>query len=700
MPPDSPHGVCPTCFLKLGFLGGSNPPEVARTEMSGRFTPPTPEQLAPHFPSLEILNLIGQGGMGAVYRARQRGLDRMVALKVLPPGSADDPAFAERFSREAKALAKLNHSHIVGIHDSGQTGGFYYFIMEFVDGVNLREALQTGQLTPKEALAIVPQICEALQYAHDCGVVHRDIKPENVLLEKGGQVKIADFGLARLLGIADDSFTLTATHQVVGTPRYMSPEQMEGAHGIDHRADIYSLGVVFYEMLTGELPLGRFEPPSRRATLDQRLDRIVMRTLEKEPDKRYQQASEIKSDVETFSRGGFAAVDSANGMEYRSKTTLFGLPLVHIATGRDPVTRRRRIAKGIIAIGDMAIGVIAIGGSAFGGFVLGGCAVGLFSIGGASIGLLAALGGAAVGLGFSVGGMAVGSVAIGGGALGIISIGGGGAGLWRLGPGAPDTFPAVGLVTTVGIGLAVLMVACVSLLSLGAAVLVSRERDGTGKAPVKPPVRQETRSALPMVLFLLVLVTLLGTLTFAGLGYVSLAVPAALRPTREAAPSSAVVSPALTDAYAKRLGVTPEVRQRLEDILESATVSYLALETENSDTVRENGRQVTSIWVPSEELEALERNLWRQVEEVLTVDQLRIARELIQVYGAPRVVSHGQSPLQFLPGMLGWRGGQAEVEVWRTESTFHWTVSTEHGSESARAPQLPTALERFWQNSD
>ena len=137
--------------------------------------------------------------MGAVYQARQLKLDRLVAIKILPPEWGRDPAFAERFAREARALARLNHPQIVGVHDFGEAGGLYYLIMEFVDGVNLRQLLRAGQLQPRQALAIVPQVCDALQYAHEEGIVHRDIKPENILLDKRGRVKIADFGLAKLM---------------------------------------------------------------------------------------------------------------------------------------------------------------------------------------------------------------------------------------------------------------------------------------------------------------------------------------------------------------------------------------------------------------------------------------------------------------------------------------------------------------------
>jgi hypothetical protein len=173
--------------------------------------------------------------------------------------------------------------------------------MEYVDGPNLRQLERAGKLSPREALQIVPQICEALQYAHDEGIVHRDIKPENVLLDKKGRVKIADFGLAKILGREPQDFHLTGVGQIMGTPNYMAPEQIEHPQSVDHRADIYSLGVVFYEMLTGELPLGKFAPPSRKVQIDVRLDDVVLRALEKEPERRYQTASQVKTAVETLS---------------------------------------------------------------------------------------------------------------------------------------------------------------------------------------------------------------------------------------------------------------------------------------------------------------------------------------------------------------------------------------------------------------
>ncbi|MBC8217486.1 MAG: serine/threonine protein kinase, partial [Planctomycetes bacterium] len=309
LPANAPGGVCPKCIMKLGLPTGIDPKKPAAPDGQGAvptsatppggFVPPEPAELNEKLPGLEIIELLGQGGMGAVYKARQKQLDRIVALKILPPEVGKDPAFAERFTREARSLAKLNHPHIVTVYEFGQSDdNLYYFIMEFVDGTDLRHVIRKGDLVANEALTIVPQICEALQYAHEVGVVHRDIKPENIFLDKRGRVKIGDFGLAKLLDRPATAYTLTQPQQRMGTPHYMAPEQIEGAHQVDHRADIYSLGVVFYEMLTGQLPIGRFPPPSQKVQVDVRLDNVVLRSLEHAPERRYQHASEIKTDVE------------------------------------------------------------------------------------------------------------------------------------------------------------------------------------------------------------------------------------------------------------------------------------------------------------------------------------------------------------------------------------------------------------------
>lgn len=292
LPVDAPAGLCPKCLLKAGI-----PSET----LGQSFALPKPEHLAACFPNLTFLKLLGHGGMGAVYHARQKDLDRDVAVKILPPEVGQDASFAARFAREAKTLAKLNHPNIVQIYDFGRADAYFYFVMEFVDGVNLRQLVQAGEIEPKQTLAIITAICEALQFAHDSGVVHRDIKPENILVDQRGRVKIADFGLAMLLQRAPADLKLTGTHQVMGTPHYMAPEQMRGSRSIDHRVDLYSLGVVFYELLTGELPIGHFEVPSKRMAIDVRLDDVVLRALATEPDRRYQHASDLQQDVEHIS---------------------------------------------------------------------------------------------------------------------------------------------------------------------------------------------------------------------------------------------------------------------------------------------------------------------------------------------------------------------------------------------------------------
>jgi tRNA A-37 threonylcarbamoyl transferase component Bud32 len=404
--------------------------------------PLPPDQIAPHFPQLEILECLGRGGMGVVYKARQKTLNRLVALKLLAPERVGDAKFAARFTREAQALAALNHANIVTIYDFGQAAGFYFLLMEYVDGANLRQLLRARKFTPEEALAIVPPLCDALQFAHDRGIVHRDIKPENLLLDKAGRVKVADFGVAKMLGATEErgqagqpGFAENATQAAVGTPGYSAPEQKSDPQRVDSRADIYSLGVVFYELLTGELPGKHIEPPSGKVHIDVRLDEIVLRALESRPELRYQQVSEVKTLVETISGTaarppypGFPGYRVKSGIDYRSKATLFGLPLVHVASGPDPTTGRERVAKGIIAIGGRAQGVVAIGGLAMGGLAFGGMAIGVLAFGGGAIGLVS-FGGAAIALLLALGGAAIAPIALGGGAVGYFAYGGGGIGV-------------------------------------------------------------------------------------------------------------------------------------------------------------------------------------------------------------------------------------------------------------------------------
>ncbi len=341
LPENPPHGLCPACLMRAAMAtdGNSdlNSKSGAPSTIDSRL--PTPAELASLFPQLDVQELVGWGGMGAVYRARQTHLDRLVALKIVRPEVSRDPMFAERFNREARLLARLNHPNIVAIYEFGKqevaangelpAQTLYYFVMEYVDGTNLRQLIREQTLTPPQALAIVPQVCDALQFAHDEGVVHRDIKPENILVDRRGRVKIADFGLAKLANQLGHHDSLTSTHDVMGTPRYMAPEQMDGFHQVDHRADIYSLGVVFYELLTGHLPLGHFEPPSQKVEVDIRLDQVVLRTLARDPERRYQQASHVRTDVEAVRQSHQVAVTTAmsNAADPKKFPELPGDPL-------------------------------------------------------------------------------------------------------------------------------------------------------------------------------------------------------------------------------------------------------------------------------------------------------------------------------------------------------------------------------------
>lgn len=291
-------GLCARCLGALNFdtltrIGGAADEEPLAV--------PTVEELAEFFPQLDVLSLIGRGGMGVVYKARQKSLHRHVALKLLAPERAGDPMFARRFASEARSLAALNHPHIVGVHDFGEAGGYFYLLMEFVDGVNLRQLIQSRRLSPDEALGIITPVCDALQAAHERGIVHRDVKPENLLIDLKGVVKIADFGIARMMGepAAEGGFQAVpdlpaAQTLAVGTPDYAAPEQRASSPS-DHRADIYSLGVVLYEMITGQRPgNGVITPPSRRAAVDMRIDEVLLKALHEEPDLRFRTVAEFR----------------------------------------------------------------------------------------------------------------------------------------------------------------------------------------------------------------------------------------------------------------------------------------------------------------------------------------------------------------------------------------------------------------------
>ncbi|MHC4669348.1 MAG: serine/threonine-protein kinase [Planctomycetota bacterium] len=272
--------------------------EEARTRMSDAQPDPF---VGRTFDGYRIEAVIGRGGMGVVYRATQLSLNRPVALKVLPADFAERPQFRERFEREVDILSRLSHPNVVTVFERGEVDGQLYLVMEFIEGTSLREVIKQGPLPAHEALILVRSVLSALEHAHDRGIVHRDIKPENVLIAPGGIVKVADFGLSRLLG-PQDLTRLTQTHLLLGTFEYMSPEQREKAKEADERSDLYATGVVLYEMIAGELPIGAFEPLSakRPEDCDARLDEIVRKSLEKAPDRRFQRASEMGEAVSSL----------------------------------------------------------------------------------------------------------------------------------------------------------------------------------------------------------------------------------------------------------------------------------------------------------------------------------------------------------------------------------------------------------------
>jgi serine/threonine protein kinase len=289
-PPSLIHGLDPAALFDMS---------VEESD-STDWQPPSVEQIAVLFPQWEVRRMLGRGGMGMVYEMRQPELDRLVAVKLLPLVASRDEHLVERFRREARALAKLRHPGIVSLFESGiSPAGHFYFVMEHVDGSPLSSLIAEGRLDVPKAIEIVRQVCEALAYAHAQGVIHRDIKPSNILIDAQGRAKVADFGLARLdqAETASGALSMSRTGQFMGTPAYAAPEQVKDAAHVDHRADIYALGVLLYEMLTGDLPRGVFQPPSAKARTGPHLDDVVRRAMQERPEDRYQAAAELQKDI-------------------------------------------------------------------------------------------------------------------------------------------------------------------------------------------------------------------------------------------------------------------------------------------------------------------------------------------------------------------------------------------------------------------
>ncbi len=315
--------------------------------------PPSLAEMQALLPQFHFLALLGRGGMGAVFKATQLSLHRPVAIKVLPASllENEDANFAARFRQEALTMAKLTHPGIVGVFESGEAGGLLYIVMEFVDGTDAAQMIQSeGKLSPELATKLLTQVCDALHYAHERGVVHRDIKPANLLLTRDGQVKIADFGLAKH---HDDALLgLTKTNVAIGTPDFLAPEAWMPNTPLDRRADLYALGVTLYQMLTGEVPRGLWKMPSVKAGVDARFDAIIDRAMQPEREARYQSSAELRRDLEKIQvEGGTARAASGVGHDSPRRARLS-------TSAVSPKLRRAALA--LVAVAVVLTAVLAV----------------------------------------------------------------------------------------------------------------------------------------------------------------------------------------------------------------------------------------------------------------------------------------------------------------------------------------------------
>lgn len=428
----------------------------------------------------KLVREIGRGGMAIVFHAVQTDLRRPVALKVLRPGLAVEKSHVERFQREALAIARLQHPHIVQVHAVGETDGWHWIAMELIEGRNLAQAFVeltrvepnaanwtadmlcaaagihsapfAGLAYPQALAKLLAPVARAIGVAHEIGLVHRDVKPSNILVHKDGRALVADFGLAK----GDGDPALSMSGEPVGTPYYMSPEQALLARTpVDRRTDVYSLGVTLYEGITGRRP---FEGESTFAVLDairahnpepltryvprisRDVDAVVEVAMAKEPSERYANAFDLAHDLDALTTEGVPQAAAKRGgewsrfrracrsarmghsVDYRTRAHCLGWPLVHMHMGRRVPGTKPRVARGWIATGERAIGLLAMGGMAFGGFTFGGISAGLTSFGGIALGGFA-WGGIAIG-GLAWGGVAIGYLAMGGLAIGVYAVGG------------------------------------------------------------------------------------------------------------------------------------------------------------------------------------------------------------------------------------------------------------------------------------
>ncbi|MCJ7692262.1 MAG: serine/threonine protein kinase [Sedimentisphaerales bacterium] len=273
--------------------------------------------VAHQIPGYKVLGKLGAGAMAIVYKGKQLSLNRTVAIKILPKRFTENPEYVERFYKEGRAAAKLNHNNIVQAYDVGEAGGYHYFVMEYVEGPTLYDGLFAGKVySEDEALDIVIQVARALHHAHSCGLIHRDVKPKNIIINPSGVVKLADMGLAR--ETTDIEAAQTEAGRAYGTPYYIAPEQIRGKIDIDGRADIYGLGATFYHMVTGRVPFMADDPsdvmrkhlkdplipPDHiNTSLSAGVSEVIEIMMAKRKGDRYNNVEELLTDLEALSKG-------------------------------------------------------------------------------------------------------------------------------------------------------------------------------------------------------------------------------------------------------------------------------------------------------------------------------------------------------------------------------------------------------------
>lgn len=348
-------GLCPRCLMDtvVTDLTSFDHPALAAT--GPRMPCPDLAQLAEQLPQYEFHELLGGGATGWVYRARQKSLDRWVAIKLLPNLPLDRSEAVARFQQEAQILAKLNHARIVTVFDYGVTDDARYLVMELVAGPTLRQEMNAAPFEPADGIRMMDEVCEAIELAHSRGITHRDLKPENVIFESSdrtGHIKVADFGISRLVGQVQHPVVSTRTSLVMGTPYYVAPEQMRSGATPDHRADIFAIGVMLYELLTGQLPMGRFARPSRISGAPPAIDAVVMQCLESDPEQRFPDVASLRRALSAAGRGAVSSARRIGLVACAAIVLALALWGVRVVLTRTPLDLAQTKAEPAVAAAD------------------------------------------------------------------------------------------------------------------------------------------------------------------------------------------------------------------------------------------------------------------------------------------------------------------------------------------------------------